>query len=112
MVRATPIIMLLLLLPVSGNRNEEKATVQSEKRENVGEVTEHREHVKEGLSDTGHCHGETDTPESEKTACTSDAHCRLCGADWVCYHMKKDTYDMKRRLYPETEWLPSYCHHL
>ncbi|CAE6948772.1 unnamed protein product [Symbiodinium sp. CCMP2592] len=111
MVRATPIIMLLLLLPVSGMRNEASRAV-GEKRGNVGEVAEHREHVKEGLSDTGHCHGEMDAPESQKTPCSKDADCRLCGADWTCYHMKKDTYEMKKLMYPDTEWLKSYCHHI
>ncbi|CAE7794074.1 unnamed protein product [Symbiodinium sp. CCMP2456] len=111
MVRAMPILMLLLLLPASGMRSvEEESREVGEQRGNVGEVAEH--YVKEGLSDTGHCHGETTTPENKKTACDTDRDCKLCGADWTCFHMKEDTYKMKQQLYPETQWLQSYCHHL
>ncbi|CAE7849842.1 unnamed protein product [Symbiodinium necroappetens] len=113
MVRAMPIIMLLLVLPVSGMRNVEEASREvGQQRGNVGDVAEHRDHVKEGLSDTGHCHGETTTPEESKTACTTNADCRYCGADWECYHMKPDTLKMKQQFYPDTQWLPAYCHHI
>ncbi|CAE7946443.1 unnamed protein product, partial [Symbiodinium sp. KB8] len=113
MVRAMPIIMLLLVLPVSGMRNVEEASREvGQQHGNVGDVAEHRDHVKEGLSDTGHCHGETTTPEDSKTACTTNADCRYCGADWECYHMKPDTLKMKQKFYPDTKWLPAYCHHI